>query len=258
MAKDPGFIFYPGDYLRDTQTLSEKTQVAYDRIMCEHMRNICISQQQLKFFTKRLTDDEKSELMFVLDKVSGGYQIEWVSESINKRKAYSESRRKNREGKSKEDMNNTSSSYDSHMENEIESEDEIVKEEENKKEPPYKTFYREQWDICKGHNLSSKYQHIIKYIMNLDKNIIDESGTHILKLKKQLTFDDFTKLHIFCSKRRTTIKEMIDSWLNKPAYSKDRVSVYAVLQTWARKAPMAGTNFQDPKVELIPGTSIGK
>ena len=255
MAKDPAFLFYPGDYLRDTQTLSEKAQVSYDRIMCEHMRNICISQQQLKFFTKRLTDDEKSELMFVLDKVNGGYQIEWVALSINKRKAYSESRRKNREGKGKDDMNNTSRTYDSYMENENEIED-VIKNEE-KKEPPYKTFYREEWEKSKGHNLSSKYRHIIKYIMNLDKNIIDEPGTHILKLKKQLSFDQFIKLHSFCSKRRTTIKEMVDSWLNKPTYSKDRVSVYAILHTWARKSPMAGTNFQESNTQLIE-TSIGK
>ena len=76
MANDPAFLFYPGDYLRDTQCLSEKTQVAYDRIMCEHMRNICISQKQLNFFTKRLSDDEKEELEMILMKNSKGYQIE--------------------------------------------------------------------------------------------------------------------------------------------------------------------------------------
>ena len=64
MANDPGFVFYPGDYLRDTQMMSEKTQVAYDRIMCEHMRNICITQQQHRFFTKRLNDEEKEEMKY--------------------------------------------------------------------------------------------------------------------------------------------------------------------------------------------------
>jgi len=122
MAKDPAFLFYPGDYLRDTQTLSEKAQVAYDRIMCEHMRYICISQAQLKFFTKRLNEDELEELMFVLVQVNGGYQIEWVADSINKRKAYSESRRNNRVGKKQKKRTNTSTSYDKHMENEIENE----------------------------------------------------------------------------------------------------------------------------------------
>jgi len=118
MSKDPAFLFYPGDYLRDTQILSESVQVAYDRIMCEHMRNICISQTQLKFLTKRLSKDEKDELFMVLSKVSGGYQITWVAESIEKRRSYSESRRKNREGTKKK----ICKTYDSHMENENENE----------------------------------------------------------------------------------------------------------------------------------------
>jgi len=122
MAKDPAFLFYPGDYLRDTQCLSEKSQVAYDRIMCEHMRNICISKQQLIFFTKRLTDEEKSELMFLLTEIDGGFQITWVADSILKRRNYSDSRRKNRTSKHK----NISSTYDSHMENENENENEKV------------------------------------------------------------------------------------------------------------------------------------
>ena len=137
MAKDPAFLFYPGDYLRDTQCLSESVQVAYDRIMCEHMRNICISQQQLNFFTKRLSEDEKSELEMVLTKVEGGFQIAWVAESICKRKAYSSSRSENRKGKSKEDMKKISDTYEQHMVNEDGNEDKEEEEdkEEDKEEP---------------------------------------------------------------------------------------------------------------------------
>lgn len=120
MAKDPAFLFYPGDYLKDTQCLSEKSQVAYDRIMCEHMRNISedmnnitITKERIDFFTKRLSEDEKSEVFHVLNKIGDGYQIEWVAESICKRKSYSNSRAKNRKGKNKEDM----LSYVPHMEN---------------------------------------------------------------------------------------------------------------------------------------------
>lgn len=126
--KDPAFLFYPGDYLRDTQCLSEKSQVAYDRIMCEHMRNICISPQQLNFFTKRLSDTEKEELMFLLTKKDDGFQITWVAESIAKRRKYSESRSKNRKSSGKKDMK----TYDSHMENENENEIVNDNEEENR------------------------------------------------------------------------------------------------------------------------------
>lgn len=144
MAKDPAFLFYPGDYLQDTQTLSEKTQVAYDRIMCEHMRNICISKKQLKFFTKKLNDDEIEELMFVLTEIDGGFQIDWVARSIEKRRAYSDSRRKNRSKSNKKSTqknpvsyDNHMRSYDKHMENENENENEnknkSVNEIENEK-----------------------------------------------------------------------------------------------------------------------------
>lgn len=129
MARDPAFLFYPGDYLRDTQCLSPNSQAAYDRIMCEHMRNICISQQQLNFFTKRLSEGEKEELMMVLTKNDSGFQIDWVVDSITKRKAYSESRSNNRAGKSKKDMNNTSLTYDKHMEIENEIENKVDKED---------------------------------------------------------------------------------------------------------------------------------
>lgn len=123
MAKDPAFLFYPGDYLRDTQCLSEKAQVAYDRIMCEHMRNICkdvskigITKDKLNFFTKRLNEDEKNDLMSVLVKNGDIFQIEWVAISIYKRKNYSESRSKNRSSKNQKDVK----TYVHHMENENE------------------------------------------------------------------------------------------------------------------------------------------
>jgi hypothetical protein len=129
MAKDPAFLFYPGDYLRDTQCLSEQSQVAYDRIMCEHMRNICITQTQLDFFTKRLNEEQRIEILMVLTKINGGYQITWVAESIEKRRNYSDSRRENRKG-NKKNLKDISETYDSHMENE----NEIVIEIEDKEE----------------------------------------------------------------------------------------------------------------------------
>lgn len=103
MAKDPAFLFYPGDYLKDTQCLSEAAQVAYDRIMCEHMRNISedmnnitVSKERVNFFTKRLNEEQRAEIFHVLTLIEGGYQIEWVAESICKRKSYSISRANNR------------------------------------------------------------------------------------------------------------------------------------------------------------------
>lgn len=129
MAKDPAFLFYPGDYLRDTQCLSEKTQVAYDRIMCEHMRNtsvdmnnIVVSKDKVTFFTKRLSEEERQELFTVLIKKGDEYQIEWVAESIADRRLYSESRSKNRLKKEQ-----THEIISKHMEDEDENKDNNLK-----------------------------------------------------------------------------------------------------------------------------------
>lgn len=133
------FKFIPGDYLRDTQNLSEKAQVAYDRIMCEmmretenHMKIICISYAQHKFFTKRLNDDEKEELALVLRDTGTGFCIPWVAASIDKSRAYSESRSKNKKGKKKENPENHMISYDNHMDSNYYSNNTKKEEKENK------------------------------------------------------------------------------------------------------------------------------
>lgn len=128
MNNDFAFLFKPGDYLRDTQCLSEKTQVAYDRIMCEHMRSICISKQQLKFFTKRLNEEELEELNLVLTKVGDGFQIFWVAESIKKRIAYIESRSRNSSKSHGDHMKSYAKHSEDENENEDRKEDEISKE----------------------------------------------------------------------------------------------------------------------------------
>ncbi len=142
MGQDFAFLFKPGDYLRDTQCLSEKSQVAYDRIMCEHIRNISssyenhidnhtdnigITQQQLNFFTKRLNDTERDELLFVIRKINDIYHIPWVAQSVCDRRNYTSSRSKNRKGKNKNHMK----SYDQHMENDNDNNNEIDNKEYN-------------------------------------------------------------------------------------------------------------------------------
>lgn len=182
MAKDPAFLFYPGDYLRDTQCLSEKSQVAYDRIMCEHMRNICITQEQLNFFTKRLSEDEKAELLMVMTKKDCGFQIEWVADSILKRKDYSDSRRKNRTSKS----NNISKTYDEHMviENEIENKEVIKKKRVFVK----KTFIPPTFEEFKAYCKEEGYENISKQAYNgySVADWHDANGKKVLNWKQKL------------------------------------------------------------------------
>ncbi len=158
-SKDPAFLFYPGDYLRDTQCLSERSQVAYDRIMCEHMRNICISKSQFIFFTKKMTPDEISELKMVLLETDKGFQIEWVVASILKRKAYSESRRENRVSKPNKHMKNISKSHDEQMENE----NEDVNENINRDKVEFVNPFGENFSAWSGWLDYKREEHREKY-----------------------------------------------------------------------------------------------
>ena len=125
------------------------------------------------------------KVFFLLQKIKGGYQIEWVAISICKRKDYSESRKKNRSGKHK----NISESYVQHMEIENENvnkdinvnvltENEILNSIEYIKRTIYLTFSEFQvLDLWKGF--------IIENEKTFYKNR-DEKITHFRRwLKKQ-------------------------------------------------------------------------
>lgn len=156
MSEYPAFLFYPGDYLRDTQCLSEKTQVAYDRIMCEHkrfacedMNLICLPQEKIDFFAKRLSEDEKYELMSVLIKKDAGIQIEWVAASISKTVKYNNSRAKNRKKKDK-NISKHKKTHDPHKE--------IEDENENKNESENDLKLKEVWKIWIENKSSKKFK----------------------------------------------------------------------------------------------------
>jgi hypothetical protein len=129
---DVGFIFYSGDVLQDTAMLNTKTKGVYMSIMCLHMKNICFSKQQICSFCEVLNEHESESLFSVLKEIEGCFFIEWVLDSIKKRREYSISRSKNRtksnENETK-DIKNISKTYVKHMVNE----NEIVIEDKKEK-----------------------------------------------------------------------------------------------------------------------------
>lgn len=157
--KDFAFLFKPGDYLRDTQCLSSDVQVAYDRIMCEMLRNICLTKDRLNFFTKRLTQDQKDELNNVIEIENDSVYIPWVKLSIEERISYCESRRKNRLNKLSEKTrthDDHMKTYDEHMEGESDNDNkinnEIVFDEFRKKYPGSKRGLKTEYEnFCKKH-----------------------------------------------------------------------------------------------------------
>ena len=114
MSKDPAFLFYPSDFLTGTALMSDEQVGKYIKLLCyQHQKGHLTERDMLKICS---THDEDILCKFEKDE-NGLYYNVRLQQEVEKRKAYSESRRQNR---IKKDMNNISNSYDKHMENENE------------------------------------------------------------------------------------------------------------------------------------------
>jgi hypothetical protein len=117
MSKDPAFLFYSNDFLTGTYTMTDEQVGKYIRLLCLQHQKGELSEKDMLNICKR--HDEDIFCKFI--KENNFYYNERLREVANKRKAYSESRKKNRESKPKDkDMSNISKTYVQHMENENE------------------------------------------------------------------------------------------------------------------------------------------
>lgn len=115
--KDPAFLFYSNDFLSGTMLMTDEETGQYIKLLClqhqkghlkeKDMLNICKSYNE-EIFSKFKKDKDEN------------YYNERLEYEVNKRKAYSESRRNNRRKKEtyEKDMKNICNSYEKHMENE--------------------------------------------------------------------------------------------------------------------------------------------
>jgi hypothetical protein len=122
MSKDPAFLFYSSDFLTGTLLMSMEQKGKFITLLCIQHQKGHLSEKDMLHICGSYDEDVFTK--FQKDEQGKFYNIR-LEEEVDKRKAYSESRRNNR--KKKEDMNNTSSSYVEHMENENENEDLIEK-----------------------------------------------------------------------------------------------------------------------------------
>jgi hypothetical protein len=121
MSKDPAFLFYSSDFLTGTMFMDNEQVGKFIRLMCaQHQKGRLSEKDMLKICG---THDVDIFEKFERDE-AGNYFNPRLEQEVDKRKAYSESRRNNR--KKKEDMLITSKTYVLHMENE--NENEIVNE----------------------------------------------------------------------------------------------------------------------------------
>jgi len=130
MAKDPAFLFYTSDFLTGTLTMTDEQVGRYIRLLClQHQKN-SLSEKDMLFICK--THDEDIFSKFIKDE-NGFYYNQRLRDESEKRSRYTESRRNN---KLKKHINNISSTYVKHMENENENENENINKDENGNKKP--------------------------------------------------------------------------------------------------------------------------
>ena len=143
MSKDPAFLFYSSDFLTGTLLMSMEQKGKFITLLCIQHQKGHLSEKDMLHICGSYDDDVFTK--FQKDEQGKFYNIR-LEEEVDKRKAYSESRRNNR--KKKEDVNNISSSYVEHMENENENEDLIEKKKVVRFQKPtieqLKEYMREQ------------------------------------------------------------------------------------------------------------------
>lgn len=118
--KDPAFLFYSSDFLSGTMLMTDEEIGQYIKLICLQHQKGHLKEKDILNICK--THNEEIFSKFKIDE-EGNYYNERLEIEVNKRKAYSESRRKNRKKKEEketyeEDMKNICNSYEEHMENE--------------------------------------------------------------------------------------------------------------------------------------------
>jgi hypothetical protein len=119
MAKDPAFLFYTGDFLVGTMTMSNEQVGKYIRLLCmEHQKGGYLTEKDILQVIGSLDPEVMMKFNMTED---GLYYNERLLQETQKRIKYSESRRNNRlKQKADNHMINIckdDESYDEHMEN---------------------------------------------------------------------------------------------------------------------------------------------
>jgi hypothetical protein len=143
MGKDPAFLFYPADAAEDVSHMNRLERGCYFDIIQAQKKFGRLSEELIKKILSHDFDSCWNSIKICLTYVDHMYFIEWLENSIEKRRAYSESRKNNRKGKNDDHMSNICESYVEHMgiENRNENEDIIknekgIKNEKRKFIPP--------------------------------------------------------------------------------------------------------------------------
>ncbi|MBQ3041241.1 MAG: hypothetical protein IJD42_06550 [Clostridia bacterium] len=156
MAKDPAVLFYTADFLSTIQGLTLEEIGTYIKLLCIQHQIGHLSEKTVKLSVGEVSPDV---LRFFKKDENGHLYNERMEKEQEKRRVYSDRRRKNR---TKKDMKNICLTYVEHMENEN------VNENVNETKNKYGAFENVLLTLKEYERLKEKYPHTYeKHIDNL-------------------------------------------------------------------------------------------
>jgi uncharacterized protein YdaU (DUF1376 family) len=135
MGKDPAFLFYPGDWLGGTMGMTLEVKGAYLELLIFQFNNGPFTEAQAKQVLSICSASVWDNLRKKFAKEGDKYYSKRLTEEVDRRKKFSESRRNNAKGHKL--PSKTPKAYAQHMEAENENEDwikwsqQIVNEEDH-------------------------------------------------------------------------------------------------------------------------------
>lgn len=133
MAKDPAFLFYPGDAAEDVSHMNRLERGCYFDFVQAQKKFGPLPILTIKKILGKDFETCWESLKMCLTYEKDMYYIAWLKESIEKRQKYSASRAENRKGSNQPKNKENATTYVPHMEigNGIRNENEILNEYEN-------------------------------------------------------------------------------------------------------------------------------
>jgi hypothetical protein len=181
--KDPAFLFYPSDFFTGTFLMSDSQLGKYIRLLClQHINGGVLTEESML----KICGEHDPEIWakFYKDE-EGNFFNERLRHEIEKRKAYTESRRKNASVKKKGDAYDEA--YVKHMGNRnrnVNKKENKSKEEEMKKKfkPPLLNEV-EEYFTEKGYTIEAARRAFEYYSVN---NWVDGKGNEVKNWKQKM------------------------------------------------------------------------
>ena len=238
MAKDPAFLFYYSDFLVGTDDLTNEETGAYIRCLCfqaakgplteKHMIKICYSSDVHNSIKKKFTRQP-----------DGTFLNERLQIEIEKRAAFSESRRQNRMNKGKtkklkksnqKHMKNICLTHDEHMENENVNENENINENIN--DDQNQNF--ENAEIC-HHPFVEEIKKNYPEISKMQKPLTDDQAETLeMNFDRKTIFETFDAMENhknLCKKYRSTFLT-VKSWINMKQQKNGKQDYKTAIANW--------------------------